>query len=257
MKLGAQLYSVRNTTQTPEEYYQTMKRIKEIGYENVQLSGAAPMDAAYLAQVSRELDLPIVCTHVPFERIVGDTDALIAEHKTFGSPVIGIGSMPKQFRKVKGGLDAFLAELAEPVKKIQDAGLNFSYHNHHFEFVKEDESDEQIVYDRFLERCPTWHFILDTYWVEYAGYSALEYIKKVGGKRLYNVHFKDMANDEKRSICACGRGVLDFAAITALCKKEGVVNALVEQDNAPDAPDAIEEMRTSYRHLRPIFDASK
>ncbi len=255
MKLGAQLYSVRNTTQTPEAYLETMKRIKEIGYENVQLSGAAPMDAAYLAQVSRELDLPIVCTHVAFDRIVNDTEALIAEHKTFGSPVIGIGSMPSQFRKTKGGLEAFLKEMEEPVKKIQAAGLNFSYHNHHFEFVKEDEADEKIIFDRFLESCPTWHFILDTYWVEYAGYSALEYIKKVGGKRLFNIHFKDMDRDEKKSICACGRGLLDFTAIAALCKEEGVVNVLVEQDNAPNAPDAFEEMKYSYRHLRPILDA--
>ena len=75
------------------------------------------------------------------------------------------------------------------------------------------------------------------------------------GKRLQNVHFKDMADNEKKSICACGRGVLDFSAIAALCKQEGVVNVLVEQDNAPDAADALDEMKFSYEHLRPILDA--
>ena len=38
MKLGAQFYSIRDNTQTPEDLYSAFKRIKEIGYEIVQMS---------------------------------------------------------------------------------------------------------------------------------------------------------------------------------------------------------------------------
>ena len=67
MKLGAQLYSVRTFLQTEEELKNTFIKIKNIGYENVQLSGAPQMDAYFLKTVSEENALPIVCTHSPYD----------------------------------------------------------------------------------------------------------------------------------------------------------------------------------------------
>jgi sugar phosphate isomerase/epimerase len=104
-----------------------------------------------------------------------------------------------------------------------------------------------------LEKCPDWKFLLDTYWVEFAGYSAVEYAQKVGGARLTNIHFKDLAKDEKRSICACGQGTLDFTSIYNKCVELGVENVLVEQDNAADLGDPMDQMQLSFNHLRPII----
>lgn len=250
MKLGAQLYSIRTFLKTEEDLKNSFAKIKKIGYENVQLSGAAPMPAEYLREVSAETGLAIVCTHSPFERITGDTEALIAEHRIFGCPVIGLGSMPKEYRGTREGYETFLRQLETPVKKILDAGLHFAYHNHSFEFDPLD--DGSIIYDEMLERLQNWQFIMDTYWVEFAGRSAVEYIGKIGGKRLPNIHFKDMAKDEKRSICPCGSGVLDFQAIFEKCREVGVQNALVEQDNAVQTEDPFAEMEKSFGHLRKI-----
>ena len=127
--------------------------------------------------------------------------------------------------------------------------LHFAYHNHSFEFEKYNGT---ILFDEMLERCSDWQFIMDTYWVEFAGYSAVEYIGKIGGDRLPNIHFKDMAKDEKRSICSCGSGILDFQAIYEKCREVGVKNVFVEQDNAVEAEDPFGEMEKSFRHLRAI-----
>lgn len=251
MKLGAQLYSVRTGLQTPEDVRGTFRKVKAIGYENVQFSGGAPIDAEILKDISEENGLPVVCTHSPFDRIVNDTDALIREHRIFDCPVIGLGAMPKEYRTGREGLKALLSVLELPVKKILDAGLRFAYHNHNFEFADHGDGNPPVL-DQMLETCESWQFILDTYWVEYAGYSAVEYIRKVGGEHLPNIHFKDMAKDEKRSICSCGAGVLNFAAIEAVCREVGVKNVLVEQDNAVDDADPFAEMDASFRYLRPI-----
>lgn len=252
MKLGAQLYSVRKFTQNEEDYRFTFKTLKEMGYENVQVSGGFAIDPYKLQALSQEFDLPIVCTHCSFGRIVNDTKALIEEHKIYGCPVIGIGSMGKEFRHSAEGLAEFIKVMEAPVKTILDAGLGFSYHNHNFEFEKPEGSD--ITYfDEMLEKCPDWKFLLDTYWVEFAGYSAVEYAQKVGGARLTNIHFKDLAKDEKRSICACGQGTLDFTSIYNKCVELGVENVLVEQDNAADLGDPMDQMQLSYNHLRPII----
>ena len=250
MNLGAQLFSVRKYLKTEEDLIKTFQRIKEIGYENVQLSGAAPMPAEVIREASQTSGLSIVCTHTAPDRIVNDTEQVIAEHKIFGCPVIGMGMMPTNFHGSREGLDAFLKQMDEPVKKILDAGLHFAYHNHAFEFDAFEDGGN--VYDTMLETLPQWHFIMDTYWVEFAGRSAADYIRRIGTDRLVNIHFKDMAKNEARSICACGDGCLDFAKLFDVCRETGVQNILVEQDNAADLGDPFDEMEKSFRYLRPI-----
>lgn len=251
MKLGAQLFSLRDFIQTPEDLKKTFMKVKEIGYENVQLSGNAPMSADDILAASEESGLPIVCTHSPYERIVDDTDALIADHKHFGCPVIGLGMIPRDFRGTLEGAERFFAALEKPVAKILDAGLNFAYHNHAIEFEPLADSDE-ILYDIMLDRCTDWHFIGDTHWFARAGVSPIEYIRKIGGPRLVNIHYKDMLSEEDRSICACGKGILDFKEITAVCEEIGVKNVLVEQDNAVKMEDPFGEMAFSYNYLKNI-----
>ena len=253
MKLGAQLFSLRKFIKTPEDIRTTFQKIKEIGFENVQFSGGGPIDAHELKAISDETGLPIVCTHSAYDRILNDTEALIEEHKIFGCPVIGLGSMPKEFRNNERTPNDFFNELKTPVEKILDSGLRFAYHNHAFEFdIKTPEGE--MIYDYMLRTLPNWQFIMDTYWVEYAGHSAVDYIAKIGADRLTNIHYKDMANTEKREICACGMGTLDFATITEACLKNGgVENVLIEQDNAVDFDDPFGQMEIGFKSLRPLI----
>ncbi len=250
MKLGAQLFSVRTRIQTPEDLRATFAAIREIGYEAVQFSGAPTRQAEAIRDASEQYGLPVVCTHVSFDHLAGETAELIREHRTFGCPVIGLGAMPNEYRGSREGLEAFLAAMRRPVAEILDAGLLFAYHNHNFEFA--EAAPGTTYFDLMLEACPDWQWIPDSYWIEYAGYSAADYFRKIGAGRLINVHFKDMAADEKRSICACGAGTLNFAALAEVCRSLGVRNVLVEQDNAVDAPDPFVPMRESFLHLRPM-----
>ena len=253
MKLGAQLFSLRNFIKTPEDIRTTFEKIKAMGFENVQFSGGGPIDALELKAISEETGLPIVCTHSSFDRILGDTDALIEEHKIFGCPVIGLGSMPKEYRNGEKDMMSFFEDLKAPVQKILDSGLHFAYHNHAFEFELKTP-DGEMLYDYMLRTLPHWQFIMDTYWVEFAGHSAIEYIEKIGAARLPNIHYKDMAKSEEREICACGIGVLDFAAITEACiKNGGVVNVLIEQDNAVKFDDPFGQMEIGFKSLRPLI----
>ena len=122
MKLGAQLFSLRDFIKTPEDIRTTFQRVKAMGFENVQFSGGGPIDAHELKAISEETGLDIVCTHSSFDRILNDTEALIEEHKIFGCPVIGLGSMPKEYRKGEKDLMSFFEDLKEPVQKILDSG---------------------------------------------------------------------------------------------------------------------------------------
>ena len=252
MKLGAQLYSVRDHLTTPEDVRATFLTMKEIGYENVQLSGNKPIDADILRSICLETGTDIVITHTDPVRVMNETEAVIAEHKIFDCPVIGLGSMPKEYRNGKEGVEKFLADFAPAAKKIQEAGLKLAYHNHAFELTTAYD-ETRNVFDYMIEQCTDWLFTADVYWFAFGNCDPAEYLRKIGGDRLINVHFKDMANNEERSICACGDGVIDFAALTEVCLELGVQNILVEQDNANKFESGdIEQMRRSFAHLRPI-----
>ena len=250
MKLGAQFYSIRDNTTTPEDLYKAFKAIKEIGYDIAQMSAICKMDPYVLKSYIDEFDLPVTCTHSPFDRIVNDTDALIKEHITYRCPVIGLGSMPAEYRGSLEGLRAFLSAVREPMKKIEDAGLRFAYHNHAFEFQLDGDKP---FFDIMIEDAPTLNFILDTYWVKYGGYSPMDYINRIGVARMSNLHFKDMKEEPQGAICPCGTGVIDFGEIKALGEKLGIPYALVEQDNAPDSGDSFGQMAISYNNLKKYF----
>ena len=108
------------------------------------------------------------------------------------------------------------------------------------------------IFASLFSEIQDWSIILDTYWIEYAGRSAVDYIKRIGGERLKNVHFKDMKANETRDICHCGEGTLDFKTIVDVCKSIGVENILVEQDNATKTDDPFMEMKLSYDYLKKL-----
>ncbi|MBE6644707.1 MAG: hypothetical protein E7612_04920 [Ruminococcaceae bacterium] len=250
MKLGAQFYSIRTECQTHEDLYNSMNKIKNIGYEIIQISGVCDIEAEKLKAYSDEFALPITCTHKPYDSIVNDTENLINYHKIIGCPVIGLGGMPKEYRTSLAGVRAFIDSIKTPIKKIQDAGLKFAYHNHAFEFEKVDGAR---IFDVLFEELPETDFIQDVYWSTFAGANTIEILEQIAkAGRMTNIHFKDMKEEPSGPICPCGEGVIDFVPLAKLCKKYGIENILVEQDNAAMLGDVFEQMKSSFDHLNPI-----
>ena len=250
MKLGAQLYSLRDHCDTPEKVYDCFKNVKEIGYDMVQVSGICSIEAERLASYVKEFDLPVGCTHRSFDEIVNDTKKSIEIHKTIGCDVIGIGAMPDQYRETLEGVKEFHKLISEPIKMIRDAGLKFAYHNHAFEF---NVVGGVMMYDYLINEIEGLDFIHDVYWSTYAGADPAKYIEMFAKSgRMQHVHFKDMLTAPQGAICPCGDGIIDFVQLNALCDKLGIENVYVEQDNAPDSGDSMGAMRKSFNYLKPI-----
>lgn len=250
MKLGAQFYSIRTECTTPEGLYNSFRKIAEIGYEIVQISGVCDIEAERLKSFSDEFNLPITSTHKPYDSIVNDTDNLIKYHQIIGCPVIGLGCMPTDMRKDLAGVRSFIKAMKEPIKKINAAGLNFAYHNHALEFEALEGTN---IFEVLFEELPETHFIQDVYWTKFAGADTLAILERIAkANRMTNIHFKDMKTEPAGPICPCGEGVTDFLPIAKLCKKYGIENVLVEQDNAPDLGDVFIQMKSSFDHLNPI-----
>ena len=255
MKLGAQMYSVRTECQDAASLKNTFLTLKKIGYECAQLSGTYDVDAETVKACIEESGLIIPSTHRNPENVLNFTEKEIEFHKTIGADLIGIGGMPARYHGSVEAVRQFIKDMKEPIKKIKDAGMKFTYHNHEWEF---EPLEGTCVYDVLIEEAGEMEFMHDVYWSHYAGVNMMDYVEKLcKSGRVTDIHFKDMAKVKtgRSSMCPCGEGVIDFKALVALCEKYGVRNAYVEQDNAPDFGDVFEQMKISFDNLFPIFKA--
>jgi sugar phosphate isomerase/epimerase len=230
MKIAAQLYNVRDYCKTPNDIEATLRRIKAIGFDVIQISGFGPCDPELLAAWVKEIGLEVCLTHIPWPRLADPAELkkVIAEHKKFGCPRIGLGARPgDSYPNSYEGWTRFIKKAREITKQIKDDGLDFSYHNHEFEFEK---WKGVTAMDRLIEEAPELFITLDLFWVQAGGADPLKYIKKLKG-RIKVVHFKDFRIiNHTRQFAEIGQGNMDWDEIIPLCKSTGISCAAIEQD---------------------------
>lgn len=259
MKFGLNLYSIRNLVGTPEGFRETAHKLKEMGYDTLQISGV-PYDPELIASVSKETDMPIVLTHMPLDRIINDTEALMDEHALFGCTNIGLGSFPFDKMEVPEQMVEQVAQLNEAGEKMAKRGFKFFYHNHHYEFYK---NNGQTVYDYMIENAPYINFTLDTYWLQYGGVDIVDYINKMAG-RIDCIHLKDYQIIRKRvsptetggvapDYAPVGKGTLKWGEIIPAALASGTKHLIVEQDSAALYPDTLAEVKLSIDYLKANF----
>ena len=250
LQIGAQLYSVRDHCQEPEEMLKCMKEIKAIGYNICQLSGHnKAFTADQLRGMLDESGLECVCTHIGFQEMEEDVDQVIKNHKILGCAYPGIGGLPGEFRASAEGYIEFAKRASKIADKMADNGQHFIYHNHAFEFYRFPEVGKTGL-ELLMENCSeAVQFELDMFWVQMGGGNPLDYIEKVRG-RMDVAHFKEMnGTPENRNVIApIGAGNMNWTAIMDACDEIGVKYAMIEQDNAVET-DSIGCMRFSYNTL--------
>jgi sugar phosphate isomerase/epimerase len=248
-KIGAQYYTLRDYAKTIEDFDDTCRKVSEMGYKIVQISGT-PLGAAEMKEVLDKYDLKVVVTHRNFNDFKNNLDEIIEYNKTLGCYLCGVGAMPGEARESVEGLDQFIKDANEISAKLKKEGLYFGYHNHHFEFAK---LDGKLIMDRLINETnpDEFMFIVDTYWLQFGGVNPVDFIKKLG-KRAMMVHFKDYhINPEKNftvEMCEVGEGNLNWDEIICACDEAGAQYALVEQDICNRNP--FESLKMSYDFLK-------
>ncbi|HOA84608.1 MAG: sugar phosphate isomerase/epimerase [Clostridiales bacterium] len=248
MKIGAQLYTVREYCQTTEGFAETLKKIADIGYTTVQVSGTCKYEPEWLAEQLKQTGLSCVITHTNPAEIQKDPEGVVRAHNVFGCRHIGIGSLP-------GGcdgldkIDEFIEEFLPVAKAIRDNGSYLMYHNHHFEFGK--YNTKMTYLERMIEAFPadSLGFTLDTYWIQVGGGNPAEWIIKLKG-RVPCIHLKDLVMFKKEQRMApVGYGNINFDAVISAAESAGTEYLLVEQDNSY-GENPFDALKKSYEYLR-------
>jgi sugar phosphate isomerase/epimerase len=245
-QIAAQLYTLRDHLKTPADIARTLKRVRHIGYEAVQVSALGPIPDKDLARILREEGLVCCATHegnilTEPEKVVEKLNTLACRTTTYPYPS---GVTLNTLDDVK----TLAARLNQAGKVFHDAGMTLAYHNHHIEFRRfEGRLMLEVLYaetdPRYLQG------EIDTYWVQFGGGDPVDWCRRLK-KRLPLLHLKDYAVDAEGKVvyAEVGRGNLDWDRIIPAAEKSGCRWFIVEQDVCP--VDPFESLKLSWEYLK-------
>jgi len=242
MQIGAQFYTVRNECQNLDDFALTLRRVADIGYKTVQISGTCPYDAQWLKEQLDANGLRCVLTHIPVPRLTGELTQVIADHHVFGCENIGLGWYA--FNEMDT-YESFMATYPAIARKIREGGRYFMYHNHDQEFKRHEG---RLILERLAEAIPAedMGFTLDTFWIQAGGGDPAQWIARLAG-RVPVIHLKDYAYGRKMAVV--GEGNINFDRVFSAAEESGTKYMLVEQDDC-NGEDPIECLRRSYEYLK-------
>ncbi len=230
IKLGIQLYTLRDHIQTAEDFDSTLKKLYEMGVRVIQISGIGPVDPQEVANTVKKYDMDVCVTHKDFNRMQNDLEAMIDEHILINCDCMGIGGMPGEARESAEAVRAFIKKATEIGKQMRQRGERFCYHNHDFEFKKVD--GDKTIMDILIEETDPdlFWFIPDVAWMHYAGVNPAEYLEKMKD-RVKVLHFKDYIKpDGERKFCSLGKGLVNLEDCYKACQKLKIPYIVYEQD---------------------------
>jgi len=236
---GLALYTVRDDMK--KDAKATLKAVADAGYLNIEAAGYA--DGKFYGMPPKDFKLYLnsvglhpISTHqgsVTME----NAEAMMADVKAAGFqyfviPVPPMGMFFYNDSTQTMGMTGTAEQLAEILndlgKKAKKAGLKLLYHNHDFEFMKDENG--RVTIDYLLENTDPAlvNFQMDLFWVTKAGADPLAYFEKYPG-RFKTWHVKDM--DAEGKFAPVGKGTIDFKKILAKKELSGMKYYFVEQDN--------------------------
>jgi sugar phosphate isomerase/epimerase len=247
-QIAAQLYTVREYLKTPGDIAESMRKVKSIGYEAVQLSGLGPIDEFELVKILDGEGLVCAATHEDSVQILERPEAVVERLRKLGCKYTAY-PFPSGIKfDTTDNLNAFTSALNHSGKVFHDAGMVLTYHNHAIEFQR---VDGRLALDAIYEDTDPRYLQgeIDTYWVQCGGGNPVEWCERLAG-RLPLLHLKDygMSSPSTPAFFEVGRGNLNWRKIIDTAEKGGTEWFIVEQDVCPGDP--FESLKISLDYLK-------
>lgn len=244
--IGLQLYSVRD--QLAADVPGTLKQISDFGYRYLEPAdytdrkfyGYKPAEFKKLVD---DLGMEIISSHTQVEGVgvtLENAKIMAEDHAIIGAGYCIQPWIVEEMRTTIASYQRMAGNWNQIGQVMKEAGLQFGYHNHNFEFTTMEgkvpyfdvmmaELDKDLV---TME--------LDIFWATKAGHNPVDLIKQYPG-RFKLLHLKDAYTDQppffdviKDDIAPVGNGVIDFRAILEAKEIAGMEYMIVEEDQSRD-----------------------
>jgi len=270
LPVAVQVYSVRDDA--AKDFKGTLQKIKEMGYEGVELAGLYGMAPEEVRRIADEVGIPVISAHVPIDQLRADMEKTIEDYATIGCQYIAIPWLGNEDRPGGPNYENLLKDLERIGKACKSKGITLLYHNHDFEFVRMEDGTYGLdamyaaVSPEYLQT------ELDTCWVKVAGEDPAKYIEKYSGRSPV-VHLKDFYKEgmpqnmyeligtkvEKKADAPkgyfefrpVGYGMQDVPALLEASLKAGAKWVVVEQDASNNRPP-MEAIKMSREYLKKL-----
>ncbi len=246
MEIGVQFYTLRDACKDLAGLDDTLKRVADMGYKNVQLSGVCDYEPQWIKEKLDSYGLKCVLTHVAPAKLLSNPVQVAKDHDVFGCDNVGLGGF---WISEENPIEKLFSDYKVVAQTLKDNGKYFMYHNHAHEFEKHGD---KLLIDQIAENFDKdiLGFTLDTFWVQCGGGNPAEWIEKFSG-RLPCIHLKDYApkGSWERKMMPVGEGNLNWSKIFEAAEKAGTKYMLVEQDDC-NGEDPFDCVKRSYDYLR-------
>jgi sugar phosphate isomerase/epimerase len=268
--LGVQLYMVG--TELNADVNGTLTKLRAIGYQHVESYSLANLTAQGFRKALDNADLKCHSSHLNLN--ADDLGPAFAQANALGAEYAVSSILFPDNQHVEGSetenklsqltLDDFKKMAAEANhigQKAKEAGLQYCYHNHNFEF--RDQGNGQIGYDVLIKETDPElvKFELDCGWMSVGGRSPEHYFKTYPSRyRLF--HAKDFVSLDKSNstgegkhpaITNIGSGKIKWRPIIAAAKAAGVKFYYVDHDPPFNGKTAFEAAKIDYNYLQPLL----
>lgn len=233
--ISYQLYSSRNFSPLAD----TLAMLGKCGYSQVEGFGGLFTDSTDIGLLKADLDvnaLHMASCHFGLDTVRDSPDTVIGYAKTLNLETVFVPAVPQDQRVQKAAAWEQLGKtLAEIGKPLQDAGLNFGWHNHAFEFATIDS--EQLPLELILAGDDSLQLEFDVAWCVVGEQDPMTWIERYAD-RLISVHIKDLAVEgectDEDGWADVGYGTMNWSALMKALDNSAVQYRVMEHDNPND-----------------------
>lgn len=240
---------------TEEKALETMRLMKEAGYDGIELNGfmikKMPPIVKILTSLAgmpvgnggkldwhkliRESELTVVSVHEDLGSILRAPEEIVEEAKSFQTGYVVITGMHMFDYSDADAVKKLTEDLNRAGKQLKEGGISLLYHNHNCEFLR--VSEKKTAYEYIIECTdPEYvNFEFDSYWPTETGADAKQWMERLG-ERMKLWHINDRgcrprgkgASIMKSDSMELGYGNMDLVGMAGIAKKYDVSAVVLE-----------------------------
>jgi len=269
--IGVQQYMFRDHFKSETEAAQTLKKIRAIGYDSIELCEfltdpdksikGSPLEVKQeydWTALLKQADLKVCAIHDTLENILKAPEAMVDKAKRFGALYLVAAATLKTDFLSAGSVAKFIKDLNSLGKQLKDNGIALLYHNHNMELERAAE-DQVTGMERLVNGIDPKYvkLELDTFWLQNGGANPVVWCEKAKDK-IEILHLNDCKvlqsapGDCVRTAVGAelGSGNMELKAILKAAITSGCSCLVLETHDNWINNDPFESSGISYRYIQ-------